>query len=268
MVSGRPAFAHTGGVDLQPGGATVMLIHGAGNDHTIWRFVTRRLAGRGWPVVAPDLPGHGKSDGPTLTSIQDIADWCLAFADAAGVGELVVIGHSMGSLIAMEVATRVPQRVRGVGLISGAQQMDVHEDLQSAADQENSAAADLIVGWTHSGRSRFGHHESAGMWMAGVNRRLLERNAAPLPIDLKATSAWDGAEAFATVDVPTLIMVSERDRMVPARAGRQLRDTLSNARLVEVPGGSHASLYDHPQEVVGPLIAWLGTLDSRRETRD
>jgi pimeloyl-ACP methyl ester carboxylesterase len=267
-VSGRRVFAHTGGVDLRPGGGAVMLIHGAGNDHSIWRFVTRRLGARGWPVVAPDLPGHGKSDGPALMSIDDMAAWCIGFADSVGVEELVLIGHSMGSLIAMEMTTQAPRRVGGVALISPAQQMDVHEDLQSAADRQEGAAADLIVGWTHSGRSRFGHHESAGMWMAGVNRRLLERNAAALPSDLKATSAWDGAAAFASVDVPTLIVVSERDRMVPARFGRQLLASLPDAQLAEVSGGSHASVYDHPREVVRPLIAWLGTLDGGRETRD
>lgn len=267
-VAGRRVFAHTGGGDPGSAEPTVMLLHGAGNDHTIWRFVTRRLAARGWPVVAPDLPGHGKSDGPPLPSIDAMAGWCVDFADTAGWGDLVMVGHSMGSLIAMEVATRVPERVRGVALFAPAERMDVHEDLQSAADRQDGAAADLIVGWTHSGRSRFGHHEAAGMWMAGVNRRLLERNAGSLPTDLRATSAWDGAAAFAERDVPTLIVVSERDRMVPARSGRQLLATLPDARLVEVPGGSHASLYDHPQEVVRPLIGWLGTLDDVRMTRD
>ncbi|MEX1004577.1 MAG: alpha/beta hydrolase [Acidimicrobiia bacterium] len=267
-VSGLRVFAHTGGVDLRPGQTTVMLLHGAGNDHTIWRFMTRRLAGRGRPVVAPDLPGHGKSEGPALASVEDMATWCLDFADAVGAGDLVVVGHSMGSLITMEVATRAPQRVVGVALLATAEQMDVHEDLQSAADRLDGSAADLIVGWTHSGRSRFGHHEAPGMWMAGVNRRLLERNADALPTDLKATAAWDGAAAFSAVDVPTLIVVGERDRMVPARLGRQLRDTLADVELVEVPGGSHASLYDHPSEVVPPLITWFDTLEHRREARD
>lgn len=268
VVSDSSVFVHTGGVELEPDGTTVMLLHGAGNDHTIWRFVTRRLAARGRSVIAPDLPAHGKSEGPALTSIEDMAGWCLDLADALGAGDLIVIGHSMGSLIAMEAATRAPQRVVGVALLSPAERMHVHEDLQSAADRHDGAAADLIVGWTHSGRSRFGHHDAAGIWMAGVNRRLLEQNAGSLPTDLTATSAWQGAAAFASVVVPTLLVVSERDRMVPARFGRQLRDTLPDARLVEVRGGSHASLYDHPEEVVPPLIAWLGTLDSLRETRD
>ena len=267
-VSGTSVFAHTGGADLQPGATTVMLLHGAGNDHTIWRFVTRRLAARGLSVVAPDLPGHSKSEGPALTSIVDMARWSVDLADTLAAGDLVLIGHSMGSLIAMEAATQAPARVVGVALFSPAPRMEVHQDLQSAADLHERAAADLIVGWTHSGRSRFGHHESPGMWMAGVNRRLLEQNAGALPADLRATAAWDGADAFAAVAPPTLIVVSERDRMVPARHGRQLHATLAHAQLVEVGGGSHASLYDHPEEVVGPLIAWLGTLDIRDKARD
>ena len=267
-VSGRRAFAHVGGVTFRPGGTVVLLMHGAGNDHTIWRYVTRRLAARGWPVIAPDLPGHGKSDGPPLTSIDDMARWCLALADAVGAADLVLVGHSMGSLVAMEAATQAPARVVGVALFAPAERMDVHEGLQSAADDLDRRAADLIVGWTHSGRSRFGHHDAPGMWMAGVNRRLLEHNSASLSTDLRATSAWDGAAAFAATQIPTLVVVSERDRMVPARYGRQLRATLADVRLVEVSAGSHASLYDHPDEVVPPLIAWLETVEDRRRPRD
>ena len=267
-VGERSVFLHTGGVDLDRQHGLVLLVHGAGNDHTIWRFVTRRLAAAGWPVVAVDLPGHGKTDGPALGTIQAMADWCFDVVDSLGAGEVTVVGHSMGSLVAMEMACRQPARVRGIGLLAPATHMAVHPELQEAADRREKLATDLIVGWSHSGRSRFGHHTAPGLWMAGANRRLLERNIGSLGSDLGACSAWDGSDAFAQVHAPTLVIVGEKDVMVPARAGRGLAANLPHTELVEIPGGAHASLYDHPDEVVGPLIGWLAGVGTPRERRD
>lgn len=268
MVGERSVFLHTGGVDLDRRNGVVLLVHGAGNDHTIWRFVTRRLAAAGWPVVAVDLPGHGKTDGPALGSIQAMADWCFDVVDSLGADEVTIVGHSMGSLIAMEMACRQPGRIRGIALFSPATHMAVHPELQEAADRRDNLATDLIVGWSHSGRSRFGHHTAPGLWMAGANRRLLERNIGSLGADLVACSEWDGSAAFGQVHAPTLVIVGEKDVMVPARAGRELAAELPHAELVEIPGGAHASLYDHPDEVVGPLIGWLASNRTRPEWRD
>lgn len=256
IVDGHEAFVHTGGAELAPGGELVLLIHGAGNDHIIWRFATRRLAAAGWSVAAPDLPAHGGSSGTALESIEDMAAWCLRLATGLGFEEVAPVGHSMGSLIAMEMATQAPERVRRIGLVAPASQMRVHPELQQAADRMDRLAADLIVGWTHSGRSRFGHHDSAGMWMPAVNRRLLEHNAESLGPDLVACVGWDGAEAFTELAKDVLVVTSEHDRMIPARGARQLAAE-AGARVVEVRGGSHASVYDHPDEVIRPLMAWL-----------
>lgn len=256
-IDGRTAFVHTGGADRDDPEA-VLLIHGAGNDHTIWRFVARRMAGRGHRVLAPDLPGHGKTDPPPLGSIEEMAGWCSRLLDTVGVEYATVVGHSMGSLVAMQMAIDDPVRVARVGLFATAERIPVHPELQAAAERRMRLAADLIVGWTHTGRSRFGHHDSAGMWMAGVNRRLLEDNIDSLGIDLRACAGWDSADAYVAAAPPTLIVTGEVDRMTPARSAASLASRLGECRVVTVPGGSHASLYDHPRDVVDPLIEWLG----------
>jgi pimeloyl-ACP methyl ester carboxylesterase len=259
-IDGRSAFVHTGGVDLDASRGLVLLVHGAGNDHTIWRFVTRRLAAAGFPVAAPDFPGHGKSAGPALGSVGAMAQWCLEVATRLTSGPVTVIGHSMGSLVAMEMALQSPDRVRAVALLAASDGLMVHPDLQAAAEREDRLAADLIVGWTHTGRSRFGHHDSPGVWMAGSNRRLLEQNAGSLAADLAACSDWDGAARFAAAGIPALVVYGERDRMAPGRAAVSLAGSLRQVEVVKVPGGSHASVYDHPSEVVDPLLAWLRSL--------
>lgn len=257
IVDGRRVFVHTGGVVPDCSKGAVLLVHGAGNDHTIWRFLTRRLAAAGYPTLAVDLPAHGKSEGLALESIESMADWCLGVVDAAGGSQVTVIGHSMGSLIAMQIAATAPTQVRGLALYATTERMGVHPDLQAAAEREDRLAADLIVGWTHTGRSRFGHHTAPGLWMAGANRRLLERNAGSLATDLAACSAWDAAGVAEAIKMPTLLVLSEHDRMVPARFGRRMADSIPDSEVIMVADGSHASIYDHPELAAGPVVDWL-----------
>src|SRR5437868_8841070 len=90
---------------------TIVFIHGAQNDHSVWALQTRYFAHHGFGVLAVDLPGHGRSKGAPLTSVEAMADWLLALLDTAGAGQAMLVGHSMGSLIALEAAHRAPQRV-------------------------------------------------------------------------------------------------------------------------------------------------------------
>lgn len=262
-VDGRTVFAHTGGIDPDVGHGALVLLHGAGNDHSIWRYQTRRLAASGHPVLAVDLPGHGKSVGPALASIGEMAEWVLRLGDAIGAPTLTLVGHSMGSLIALETAIRRPRRVRGIALIATTDRMHVHPDLLGASQRRERLAADLIVGWSHAGPSRFGHHIDPGVWKAASNRRLLERHRDVLPVDLAACAAWSGTEEALQVETPALVIVSGHDRMTPARAGRALAELLPHSTLVEVPGGSHVSVYDHPAPVNDALLTWLERLPDR-----
>lgn len=261
-VGAGEAFVHTGGIEVLEGEELALLIHGAGNDHTVWRYATRRLAAAGMPVAAPDLPAHGVTPGPPLVTIGEMAAWCLRLSDALGFDKVVPVGHSMGSLVAMEMTNLAPNRVDRIGLIAPAERLAVHPVLQAAADGLDSLATDLIIGWTHTGRSRFGHHLSPGVWMPGFGRRLLEQNAAALGADLAACAAWDGAQAFEARNVPAFVVVGQRDRMTPARGGLALAEAVG-ATVIQVKSGSHASLYDHPREVVEPLIGWLEGRNAR-----
>lgn len=255
-VDDRCVFAHDGAVHVDDG-RLVLLVHGAGNDHSIWRYQTRRLAAAGYRALAIDLPGHGKSDGPGLTSIRDMADWVGRVIDALGSPETVVVGHSMGTIIALELAARRP--LAGIGLMAPAVPMEVHEDLQRAADDEDALARDLIIGWSFNGRARFGSHLDPGVWTAGGNRRLLERSADLLGTDLRACAEWEAPELEA-IDVPALVIVGSEDRMTPAKAGRSVAERLPQATLVYIENGSHVAVYHRPREVNRALESWLSGL--------
>ena len=103
-VNGREAYAYTGGKPFDPALPCVVFIHGALNDHSVWTLLARWFAHHGFGVLAVDLPGHMRSAGPALASVEAMADWTLALLDAAGVKQAALAGHSMGSLIALEAA--------------------------------------------------------------------------------------------------------------------------------------------------------------------
>ncbi|HUG83291.1 MAG TPA: alpha/beta fold hydrolase [Euzebya sp.] len=258
-VGGRRVFAHTGGAELRldpNDGRVVVLVHGAGNDHSVWRHQTRRLAGLGQPVLAVDLPGHGRSAGPALTSVGAMADWVGGVLDGVGATSATVVGHSMGSLVAVESAARLNGRVDRIALVATAAQIGVHPTLQQAADDCDPLAIDLIVGWSHNAASRFGGHPQAGMWTRQLTRRLLERNLAVLGIDLSTCTAYDAAAAAGSWSGDALVIAGAADRMTPAGAGRAMADLLGTEAVL-VDGGSHVSLYDHPGPVNAALVPWV-----------
>ena len=255
-VDGRRVFAHDGGVPREEG-RLVLLVHGAANDHSVWRYQTRRLASRGHRVLAVDLPGHGKSDAPALESIPEMAEFVLATADALDAGDVAVIGHSMGSLVALEAASQ--RSIAGIALIAAAVPMQVHGDLRRAADDRDVLARDLIIGWSFTGGSRFGAHDDPGVWKSGANRRLLERGADVLGIDLAACASWEPVDLGA-ISAPALVVVGAVDRMTPAASGRAVAAALGSSTLVEIDDGSHVALYQRPDEINRALDDWLASL--------
>src|SRR5438477_6268814 len=97
-VNGFDTFAASGGQNFDPKLPTVVFLHGAGFDHSAWALHSRWFAHHGFGVLAPDLPGHGRSAGAPLASIEAMADWIVALMDAAGALRGRLIGHSVGSL--------------------------------------------------------------------------------------------------------------------------------------------------------------------------
>lgn len=238
-VSGDLAAVHTGGGPIDPDRA-VILIHGAGMDHTAWRYQTRRLAGLGLNPIAPDLPGHGGSAGKPAAAIEEMGNWVGMLIDRLGIAQVALVGHSMGSFVALETYRARPDVVDRLVLIATTDRMAVHPELLDAADAGDPHAIDLMVGWMHTGGHRFGGHKTAGSWKAGTVRRLLERHlASALAVDLHACDGYDPVPVAPTVDAPTLIICGDADRMTPPSGARRLAGLLPDARLAVMPDAGH-----------------------------
>jgi len=132
---GHSTFVSTGGTDWEEGLDTLVLLHGAGLNRTVWVLLGRYFARRGYNVIIPDLPGHGASDGNALSRIEDYADWVNSLVTALSKDKalsgknIAYVGHSMGSLVMLEAAARNAESVNRVVLLGSAAPMGVGDAL-------------------------------------------------------------------------------------------------------------------------------------------
>lgn len=254
-ADGRGVFASTGGREFDPERPVVVFLHGAGLDHTTWMLQARYFAHHGRAVLNLDLPGTGRSDGPPLAAIGELADWLLKLLDAARVARAALVGHSLGALVALEAAARAPSRVWALALLGVAAKMPVHPDLQHAAAANEHAALDLVTSWGFGRWAQLGGSRVPGQWMVGAGMRLLERApSGALAAGLTACSAYAGAlDAAAKVLCPTLLLLGEIDRMAPPAAARDLATRIADARTVILPRAGHMMMIEQPDETIAAL---------------
>lgn len=262
-VCGQRAHVHRGGrtADLpsltRP--SALVFIHGAQQDHSCWMLHSRWFARHGYTVLAPDLPGHGRSAGDPLPSIEAMADWVRALLDALGLARAAVIGHSMGSLIALELAARFPERVARLALLGTSLPMPVARALLDACRDDEPRAVEMVNTWSFSAAARLGGSALPGLWLPGLNRRLmLRQKPGVFAVDMNACNAYARpADSLARLALPVLMLAGSQDRMTPPRAAKSLQASLPDARLCVIEGSGHALMAEQPRAVLDALIAFL-----------
>ncbi len=259
-IDGVGAYAATGGRPFDAAKPTVMFVHGAGMDHTVWQQPARWFAYHGWSVLAPDLPGHGRSGGEPLTSVAAMAAWVLQLRGRAGAGAAALVGHSMGGAIALEAAAADPARALGLVAMGTAAAIPVNPDLVAMAVERPAAAFDTMTLWGHGEGARFGACDAPGTWMLGATRALFGRNAAGvLATDLAACAAWNtGPAAAAKVTCPALVMTAQRDIMTPAKKGAALAGMIAGAKYLDIERVGHIMLAEAPDACLDALVGFLG----------
>ena len=257
-IQGRPAFVYTGGKPFDASLPSVVFVHGAENDHSVWALQSRYFAHHGYGVLAADLPGHGRSAGPALASIEAIGAWIGELLDAAGVTRTAIIGHSMGSLIAVEAAAHHPGRVERLALLGATFPMRVSDELLAATQSDEPRAHAMINAWCHSANAHYPGNPGPGAWVAGGNLRLLRRQSpGTLFIDFNACNRYEAGTANATkITCPTLFIVAARDVMTPPRGAREFASLFAQPHIVQIADSGHNLMGEKPDEVLDALWAF------------
>lgn len=257
------AWAYTGGRPFDASRPCVVLLHGALHDHSVFGLHARALAHAGHAVLAVDLPGHGRSAGPALASIEALADWVIGLLDAAGVHQAALAGHSMGSLIALEAAARLGERATQLALIATAFPMKVSPVLLETAARAPLEAIELVNALSFSTLGAKPSNPGPGTWLHGANRALMRRMQAGAGAggnlfhhDFSLCNAYAGAlEAAARVRCPARLLLGSRDQMTPPKAAAALGAAL-RADVVRLEGG-HALMQEAPDGVLDALRTFL-----------
>lgn len=258
-VDGRRIYAATGGRRFDARKPAIIFLHGAGQDHTNWQLPARYFAWHGYSVLAPDLPGHGRSQGPPLGEIVQMARWVRQLMGAAGLESAALVGHSMGGAIALEAAAADGARITRLALLGTGLATPVNDALLTAAREAPETAHRMITTWALAAPSKLGGNPVPGLWMTGGAMALLARNApGSLHAAFQACNTWHtGPAAAARVDCPTLIVIGANDAMTPPKAGRQLAESIKGARLVTLPNCGHMMMAESPDALLDGLSAFF-----------
>jgi len=256
---GSRGFAATGGGDFAAGRPTIVFVHGAGLDHTVWALQTRYFANRGYNVLAVDLPGHGRSEGPTLGTIGEMADWLNAFLKPLQCGSTALIGHSMGALVALDMCARNRDAVQALALLGVCAPMRVGKPLLDAARDDVPAAIAMMTVWSHSKGAQIGGNPTPGLWMTGAATRLLAgAGAGILFADLSACHAYgDGLDRAAQLACPALVLSGARDRMTPPRQAEALINALPDVKAKVIGDCGHMMMAEQPDQVLDHLADFV-----------
>lgn len=242
----------------------LILVHGAGGDHTHWPAELRRMPKVN--VHAPDLPGHGRSEGKGRTSVEDYADSVHLFAQTLDLKPATLVGHSMGGAIAQTLALRRAPWLERVVLVGTGARLRVHpailEGLRPSStsapattlsESNFKTAIDLICRWA------YGPHASPQVQRKG-HHRLLSVDPQVIYADYIACNNFDVMDQVRDITLPTLIIVGSADQMTPPKYSQYLHDQIPGARLVEIQDGGHMMAVEQPVEVAEAVARFLGIL--------
>jgi hypothetical protein len=256
-------YAYTGGKALQPERPTVVFIHGALGDHSVWILQSRYFANHGFNVLAIDLPGHCKSAGDAPESVEQAAQTVLQMLDVVGVNKAALVGHSLGSLIALEVAARAPDRVSHLAMVGTAYPMRVSAALLEAAVSDPMKGIDMVNTFSHSMMAPPPSSLGPGTWLHGVGRALMRRVFASnrqVNVFYRSFKACDnytnGDQAMAAVQCPTLFLLGEFDQMTPPKGAQSLIANARRGQVVTVKAG-HVLMEEAPEAVLDALLEFL-----------
>ena len=228
-VNGAPTYCYTGGKAFDAAKPTVVFIHGVVHDHSVWGLQSRYMANHGWNVLAVDLPGHSKSEGEAPASVEDAAGFVAALLDAAGVQKAALVGHSWGSLIALESAARLQERVSHLVLVGTAYPMKVSPVLIEAALNEPEKGLKMINVFSRSTLAAPPSSLGPGTWVYGTSlalgRRVIRSNPKVNVFHrgFVACDSYAGGEAaIAQITCPVLFVLGGQDQMTVPKAAQGL----------------------------------------------
>jgi len=257
------------GVSNSEKGINLLLIHGAGGQEVDWPLAWRSVSDLtrtlgltpkdhggeldNYPIYSLDLPGHGKSGGESQTSIEKYADIVNKFITAIKLDNVCIVGHSMGASIALNAALDKYNWLRAMALIGGASKMFVTDAILEGLKENFEPTIENIVKYSW-------YKNTGAFFKQKARQRMLEAGSKVVHDDFYACSQFDVSDRLAEIDIPTLVIASNYDRMVPIKVSHEMADQLSRSTFVTLENCGHFQHIEQTSRVAKELANYLSTL--------
>ena len=220
-------------------------MHGSGLTHIVWSLHEQFYASQGFNVLSVDLPGHGNSEGPSLESIEKISNWVKSLINVLGIKKIIIIGHSQGSLIGIDFASRYPDLISSLVLVAGTYKMPVNQDLIDYAEAGDEKAVLLMMKWGYEGSKAFIGGNPVKK-IINSSREIRE----VLAVDLNACNNYkDGKESLEKINCPTLCIFGDLDKMVPLEVGNKMASMIKNSEKKIINNCGHMIIFEKAFEM-------------------
>ena len=232
---------------------TIVFLHGSGLSYIVWSLTEQFFSSKNYNVLSIDLPGHGNSDGPCLDSIEKIADWMEKVFDKLKLKNLILVGHSQGCLEILEYSSRYKERLKKLVFVGGSNKMPVHPDLIELAQSGHSDAVKLMMKWGYEGSKKF----IGGNPVEKIIQSPRDISEI-LAVDLNACNNYsNGSEAAKVIDLPSMLIFGELDKMVNLEAGKKFSNLIKNSTTHVIKGCGHMIMIEKAFEMREKILEFL-----------
>ena len=239
------------GIDMNKD--TIVFLHGSGLSHIVWSLAEQFFSSKNYNVLSIDLPGHGNSDGPCLDSVEKIADWMEKVFDKLKLKNIILVGHSQGCLEILEYSSRYKERLKKLVFVGGSNKMPVHPDLIELAQSGHSDAVKLMMKWGYEGSKKF----IGGNPVEKIIQSPRDISEI-LAVDLNACNNYsNGSEAAKVIDLPSMLIFGELDKMVNLEAGKKFSNLIKNSTTHVIKGCGHMIMIEKAFEMREKILEFL-----------
>ncbi len=253
LINKNKVFSMDTGENFDKKKESIILLHGSGQSHIVWSLTAQYLADFNYNVFAIDFPGHGNSEGESLKSIEDMANWLNILIKTIGMKKVILVGHSQGCLVALEYANKYTANVQKIIFIAGSYEIPVNKSLIDLALSGNMESINLMMKWSYGSSKQFIGGNPLQK-ILNSSREIKE----VLAVDLIACNNYkNGVNAIKKIECSTLFIFGELDKMIRVDKGKEFSNLIKNSKTHIIENCGHMIILEKAFEMREKIIEFL-----------
>ena len=232
---------------------SIILLHGSGQSHVVWSLTAQYLSDQNYNVFALDFPGHGNSEGDSLKTIEEMAEWLEKVIIKIGIQDLTLVGHSQGCLVALEYTNKLPKKIKNLIFVAGSYEIPVNKSLIDLAHSGDMESLHLMMKWGY-GHSKQFIGGNPLQKILNSSREVIE----VLSVDLKACNNYkNGLSAVKKIKCPTFFIFGESDKMIKLEKGKEFSGLVSGSKIHVIKDCGHMIILEKAFEMREKIVEFL-----------